>query len=179
MIIRIKQNKRADKVISVFWFAILAIVAAGIFAMVYIYYGAPYDVRDIESNLLINKLADCVSYAGMIKTDILSEGRFNEDANTENFLDGCHLLFSSSEWEDVQYYAEINFYRIEDLANPAFSIKQGNNKWLANCNIQETDEKERLANCNEGKFYSLDKDGKQYIIKILAAIRKAEKNVKI
>ena len=175
--ISIKKNKRADKVLSVFWFAILAIVAAGIFAMVYIYYGAPYDIRDIESKLLINKLADCVSYAGKIKAGIVSGGEFN--SNTENLLNDCHILLSSSEWDDIQYYLQIDFYKIEDLANPAYTVKEGNNKWLANCNIQETKEKERLAKCNEGKFYSLDDANNQYIIKILVAVRKAEKNVKI
>jgi hypothetical protein len=171
------NNKRADKMISVYWFAIVAIVSVGVFAMVYIYYGTPYDVRDIESNLMIDQLADCVSYAGKINTNIISGSKFNE--NTENFLKDCHLILTSGEWDEVQYYAEISFYKLENLNNSVFSIKEGNNKWLANCAIQETNEKERLAKCNQKKFYSIDDSNNQYIIQILTAVRKSEKNVKI
>lgn len=174
--LNIKQNKRADKLISVFWFAILGIVAGGIFAMVYIYYGAPYDVRDIESNLLINKLADCISYGGRINSEILSGGNFSW---SQQNLDKCNIILNSDEWEEIQFYAQIDFYKLENMATPTFSIKEGNNKWLASCEVQEEKERERLAKCNEGKFYSLDEKGNQYIIKILTAVRKAEKNVKI
>ena len=66
----------ADKILSVYWFAILFIVASGIFAMVYIFYGSPYDVRDIESNALKMQIANCLSQGGY----------FAEKVNWEKFL---------------------------------------------------------------------------------------------
>jgi hypothetical protein len=172
------MNKRGDKILSVYWFAVLIIVAGGIFAMVYIYYGAPYDVREIESNVLINKLADCVSYAGRINTNLISEGEFHQKTS-EDFLRECNILFSSGEWEDEQYYAEVDFYNLEDLNVPVLNISAGDNKWVSYCELQEEGEKEKLTKCNSKSFYSLDDLDNQYIIKILAVVRKSEKNVKL
>jgi len=64
---RVNKNKRgAEKVLSVYWFVILLLVAGGVFAMVYNFYHHPYDVREIEANLMINTVADCVSTGGKI-----------------------------------------------------------------------------------------------------------------
>ena len=55
------NNKRGDKILSIYWFAILLIIAGGIFGMVYVFYGTPYDVREIETRVLTNQIADCIS----------------------------------------------------------------------------------------------------------------------
>ncbi len=170
-------NKKGDKILSVYWFAILILVAGGMFAMVYIFYGTPYDVREIEANLLIDKIADCISYAGKINLNFVSNGVFNQ--NNEDFLNKCYLIFSSNEWEDEQYYTKIEFYKLENLDMPVFEIKKGNSNWFASCALQEDKEYERLTKCTEKSFYSLDNLNNQYIIKILTVVRKAEKNVKI
>ncbi len=94
-------NKRGEKYLSVYWFAILVIVAVGISAMVIIFYGKPYDVREIEAGILINKIVDCLSNA---------DGTLNAEINNENFLNKCHLVLGD------EYYLEID----------PFGIKQGN-----------------------------------------------------
>ncbi len=172
------MNKKADKIISVYWFVILALVAGGIFGMVYIYYGTPYDTRTIEAKELTGNIADCVSYGGKINANLLDKGKFSEDFK-KNFLKECHLIFNSTEWDEEQFYSEVNFYKINDMNNPLFSINAGNNKWLSSCAIQGNKEEERLAKCNSGSFYSVDSLNNQYIIKILSVVRKAEKNVKL
>src|SRR4030042_353619 len=172
------KNRRGDKILSIYWFAVLVIVAGGIFAMVYIFYGAPYDVRETEANLFINKVADCVSYAGRLNTNLISGGKFNQTFSS-NFLGECHFIFGSSEWEEEQYYTEINFYKPEDSNNPVFSINAGNNKWGRYCPIQKKKEKEKLTKCVRKSFYSLDELNNQYIIKILAVVAKTKKNAKM
>lgn len=172
---KILNNKRGDKILSVYWFAVLIIVAGGIFGMVYIFYGTPYDVREIESNTLINQVADCVSYAGKINSNFISEGQFYPN---QNFLEQCHFIFDSDEWEDEQYYTEINFYKLDDLDNSVLDINAGNNKWVSYCNIQENEEYEKIAKCTQKDFYSLDDSDNQYIIKILAIVAKTDKNAK-
>jgi hypothetical protein len=172
------MNKKGDKMLSVYWFAILVIAAGAVFAMVYIFYGSPYDIREIEDELLINQVADCVSYAGRFRADLVYEGRFSEDFK-EKILKECHLNFKSSEWETEQYYIELNFYKVENLNNPPFKMSAGNSNWKAYCAIQEDKEEKKLAKCAEKSFYSLDDAGNQYIIQILAAVSKGEKNVKM
>jgi len=173
-----KLNKRGDKMLSVYWFAILIIAAGAVFAMVYIFYNSPYDIREIEAELLINQIADCVSYAGRFRTDLVYEGKFSEDFKN-NILKECHLNFKSSEWESEQYYIELNFYKVEELSNPPFKMSMGNSNWKAYCAIQEDKEEKKLAKCMEKSFYSLDYADNQYIVKILASVGKGEKNVKM
>jgi hypothetical protein len=172
------KNRRGDKIISVYWFVVLVIVAGGIFGMVYIFYGTPYDVREVEANVLINKIADCVSYAGRINTNLIYNGQINQKTG-EDFLKECHLNFKSKEWQDEQYYIEVNIYRLENLDNPVLSIDAGNKNWLSSCILQKNKEMEKLAKCVRKSFYSLDDKNGQYIIKILGVVRKTEKNVKL
>jgi len=171
------NNKRGgDKMLSAYWFAVLLIVAGGIFAMVYVYYGTPYDVRNIETRLLINAVADCLSYDGRINSNLASEGNLIQNTN---FLNQCHLIFNSSEWKDEQYYTEVSFYKITDLENSLLTLKKGNNNWVSQCEIQKTETSKNLVQCSTKMFYSLDNSNNQYLIKILGVVRKSEKNVKI
>ena len=81
------MNKRGtDKLISVYWFAILFIVAAAIVYMVLSFYGEPYDARELEANALTNQIADCLSEAGYLKEGIL------ERVETD-LLETCDLNF--------------------------------------------------------------------------------------
>ena len=96
------MNKKGDKLISVYWFAVLFIVAAAIVYMVHAFYGKPYDVRPIEADILISKIARCLSETGHIK-----EGVFEENFK-ENFRGICKLNFRVEDvygWrEQEQYY---------------------------------------------------------------------------
>ena len=171
------KDKRGDKILSVYWFAILILVAGGIFGMVYVFYGAPYDIRGIEANILGNQIADCFSYGGRINTAFISDGQAIQKTEGD-FLEMCHLNFKSEEKEE-QYYAEIKFYKLEDMSKPVLNVQAGNNNWLADCAIQEEKKQEKLPQCITKKFYSIDNSNNQYIIKILSIVRKSEKNVKL
>ena len=67
-----KNKKGTDKILSVYWFAILFIVASGIFGMVYVFYNSPFDVREIEGRLMINRVSECISKQGLINPIFLS-----------------------------------------------------------------------------------------------------------
>ena len=175
-----KMNKRgAEKYLSPFWFLIIIIVSAGIFLMVYVFYGTPYDIRNIEANILLNNVADCVSYGGRIDTNLISNGTAFFHKSEADFLKDCNLNFDTTEWPEQQYYTEINFYNINDLNNSILNIKAGNNNWLVYCEIQENKKEKLLPQCVEKSFYSLDNENNQYIIKILTVVGKSEKNVRL
>ena len=104
------MNKRGtEKMLSMYWFLILIIVAAGVFVMIYNFYHYPYDIREIEANIMINRVADCVSTAGKINSYVIEETEFNQEFK-ENFLQICNLNFNvESDWEDIpQYYLLMN-----------------------------------------------------------------------
>lgn len=166
----IRENKKgADKIISVYWFVILFIVAAAIVYMVSSFYGKPYEVRQIEAGLLADKAAECVSYAGYLKEGILIQ------TFRENFLETCGLNFQVEDiygWrEQEQYFLKIDFSDFNSGQN-LFSMQGGNENLKDFCAL----EGKNLPFCTERKLYSLGKDGKLYTIKITSIIKKTEKN---
>src|SRR3989344_4017276 len=98
--IELLDNKKGDKILSIYWFAILAIVVVGIVAMVIVFYGKPYDIRKEESGVLTMKIADC-----------LSDGKYlDKKINNENIIAECHFVLND------EYFFEVS----------ALNIKQGN-----------------------------------------------------
>lgn len=166
----ILKNKKANKMISVYWFAILFIVAAAIVYMVISFYGEPYDIREAEAHALTNKIANCLSEAGN-----LTEGVLDEDFE-ENFMEECKLNFEVEDvynWrEHGQYYVEINFSNFLTMAEISV-IKKGNENLKMDCGLKG----KAFPVCLERSFYVLDKNEKQYQIDILSIVRKTDKNV--
>jgi len=146
--------------------------------MVYVFYGTPYDVRNLEAHVLMNQVADCVSYAGRISTNLISDSEPIQKTG-ENFLSMCHLNFKTGEWEEGQYYAEVKIYKLDDMDTPFLELNAGNNNWLSSCELQENKEQKNLPQCLKNSFYSVDDKNNQYIVKLLTVVRKSEKNVKI
>lgn len=166
------MNRKGDKLISVYWFAILILVAGGIVAMVYIFYGTQYDVREIEGKIMVNRIADCISWKGVLNKAVF------EQSYQEDFLENCHLTFETeNNWQDLQYYFSVKIFDVEDLGNVQVEFNKGNLNLLSSCEIAD-ENYEKLARCVEGRFYATGEEGKQYLIKILSIVRKSEKNVK-
>jgi hypothetical protein len=162
-----KNRKGADKLISVYWFAILFIVAAAIVYMVLSFYGEPYDARKLEANALTNQVADCLSEAGYLKEGIL-------ERMETNLLEACDLNFEVEEykqWNDDQFYLEIRVYDF-DTGEQKSEISEGNQNLKIDCEIDS----KNFPFCLDRKFYVIDKNESQYQVNILSIVRKTEKN---
>lgn len=170
-------KRGGSKVVSIYWFVILIIVAGGIFAMVYSFYNHPYDVREIEGQILANQIADCLSSQGELTSELFDDEGFSESfGNT--FLDVCHInMDTEDKWDKMQYYFEIEFYNSSNSETSVFEISKGDLNLVADCNIQEEKEYQRTARCIENDLFSFSGEN-LYLIKILTVVRKAEKNVK-
>lgn len=173
-ITNIKRKKGADKIISVYWFFILFLVAAAIVYMVSSFYGKPYDVRSIEAGLLADKAADCVTYAGYLRDGILTPDF------QQNLLSKCSLNFDTEDvydWKQQgQYFLDINFYDLSSYpnSNSLFEASAGNPNLMDFCGVKG----DTNPFCIEREFYTTDKTGKkQYVVKIISVVRKTEKNV--
>ncbi len=158
-----KNKTGAEKIMSVYWFVILVLVAGTIVYMVSIFYGNPYDVREIESNILANNIVSCLSENGILNSQI----------NQDNFLKKCHLNLGNDKDE---YYVEVKFYSFGNLKQPLdFKIIEGN------INLKSFFETSASSNSifeSEKSFYVLNEKKKELIVKITLIIRKTEKNVK-
>lgn len=178
--LKVTSKRGMEKMLSVYWFVILMIVAGGLFAMVTLFYGHPNDVRELEANILLNKVADCLSREGQINSDLLMQGNFSEEFR-KNFLKKCALNFAVEKiWDVPQYYVEINFYNFNNLNYSVFMISEGNKNLREDCKTKkdEGESYEKLGKCIERNIYVLDESNEQYVIKILSVVNKGEKNVK-
>jgi hypothetical protein len=164
------MNKKGDKLISVYWFAILFIVAGGIVYMVSAFYGKPYDIRAAEADILTSKIARCISEAGYLR-----EGVLTEDFR-KNFAEICAINFQAEDvygWRETgQYYVGIEFLDF-NTKQKISEISEGNQGLKPDCKL----EGKALPVCIERILYSVDKEGNQYQINILSIVRKTEKNV--
>jgi len=160
-----KMDKRGEKLISVYWFAILFIVAAAIVYMTALFYGSPYDVRELEADILTDQIAECFSKGGY----------FNEEIGEENFLQECNLNFDiggvSGNEERGKYYVEVNVFEFGSQ-EALLKIDEGNVNLNLNCGL----EGETLPHCLERSFYVIDEaHGEQrYEIKILSVVGSEE-----
>ena len=176
------NKKGAEKILSVYWFIILILVAGGIYGMIYMFYSHPFDIREIEVNALTNKVADCISSKGRINEGVFNESGFLDKNFEDNFLDSCKINFNVEDehgWEDrQQYFFRVRFFTIGDLNNPFSEFSNGESLWLKDCQeIAKGTALEASSKCAEKRFYSVD-GNKQILVDILSAVRKFEKNVK-
>lgn len=167
----ILMDKKGDKILSIYWFAILFIVAAAIVYMVISFYGKPYDIRSAEANALTNKIADCFSTGGYINQEVLK-------MNPDNLLKTCGLNFNTEDahgWaQEGQYYINVS---VGDFNSGKifFQSEQGNVNLKDACSQTGPS----VPVCLQREFYSVNKDNPQtqYKIDITSVVRKTEKNV--
>jgi hypothetical protein len=167
----LRNKKGAEKLISIYWFAILILVAGTLVYMVSVFYGNPYDVREIETNILVNKIADCLSDKGKLRYQLTEE--FKAD-----FLEKCHLNFGN-ENEELEYYLRVEFYNFETNNLLDFRISEGNIN-LKNY-IEDFPDSNSVISTSKSFYVLNDKNEeipRELIVKILSIIRKTEKNVK-
>ena len=161
------SKRGAEKILSVYWFAILFIVAAAVVYMVSSFYGGPYDVREIETDLLADKIARCLNSGGYI-----NENWQSFDDNT--LLSECELSFNVEDtngWKNDQYYAEVEVMGF-NTEQTLKKISAGNQNLKLGCDIESPN----FPVCLEREMYSIDDENNRYKIKILSVIRKTEKN---
>lgn len=163
------NKKGAEKTISVYWFAILVIVAGAVAYMVISVYGKPYDIRETESIILANNMADCISEGGYLIEKTLGDSSFRE-----NFLEQCSINLEASDFPGTkgEYYLEVKFYDFETGNKIDFDIAEGNVNLKSGCSL----EGETLPVCYKKSFYAIGEDQKKYRIDIISVVNKAGKN---
>ena len=165
------NNRGADKVLSVYWFVVLFIVAGGVVYMVAVFYGTPYDVREVEANLLINKVADCVATGGSLNEN------FGKIIDETTLLQICEINFNVEDefsWrKQDQYYINLSYSKFDSVTGEISDSKDKavtkNSILLDNCGGEGT----HFAFCIERGFYVSDGN----VIKIFVAVKKVDKNV--
>ena len=92
------MNRRgSERMLIVYWFAIIIIVSVAIVSMVNMFYGSNYDVQSIETKILGDVIANCLTQGGLLKDQVL----------VMDSLDSCLLDFTSQE---EKYFVKVEFF---------------------------------------------------------------------
>jgi hypothetical protein len=121
-----KNFKGGEKLLSIFWFSVLAIVGIGITAAVLIYHSADVDVREMEINILYEKIINCVIEHGFLIEGLIEEDFdiFNEcQLNKETFGEGSYFYF--------------NLKVFDSSSNLIKEIEEGDFSFEKDCEVQE------------------------------------------
>jgi len=193
----IKAKKGGEKILSLYWFLIITIVAGGLVYITAQFYGEPYDVRNVEEEILSQQVANCLTQENYLKAEVLSLDK--DGFNQNNFLEKCYLNFNteSNLFGDSlgEYYLNIEIFNFVlnseshlVLESPLKSISIGESRLLEQTNLYSSDrifyisdktqEKPKLEYEIEREklFYVLDEEKNPYVIKIIAVVGKSEKN---
>lgn len=163
--------------VAIYWFAILFIIAGATVAMVSLFYGNPYDVREIETNLMINKFSDCVSDNGEINGEFLNGSRLKENVSIKKV---CGFNFKPISSGNVkkreQYYLKASFYELGSGV-PKKTYFAGSKEFGPQCEIQAKEkEYQRTAKCANRSFYVANDTESAYKVNVLSAVAKTGKN---
>ncbi len=168
-----KINKRGYQLLSAYWFVILAIIAGAIISGALLFYSNVADVRGSEADILSGKIIDCVIKGGIVNQefvdgnfDILQECKINFEEGLPEFAD------------EEQYYIQLKILNF-DTGVEIRKQEIGRIDFEQKCLDQELKGKieKTFPQCKRKSVYSIDSQGSKYLIKVLTAVRKTEKNV--
>ena len=119
------RDKKGEQLLSIWWFAVLVIVAGGIVFGVLIFYSSHVDIRALESKVLVDRITNCIDNKALENEEFLKgkEGNFdvlgNCKINKELFGKGSNYFIKIST-SDKELYK---------FGNPSFEeqcqIKEG------------------------------------------------------
>ncbi len=166
-----------DKILVVYWFVILTIITGGVIVVVHNFYSHPYDIRGIETSLLSQKVAGCISHEGLLNKNLFKKKAFNLDFRRD-FLKECSLKFYDSQDEQNEYFVGVDFFSLSQTSKSLFELSAGNSFLKEGCKKSVGKEYSLLPKCEISRIYSLGPNGEQYLIEITAVIRKLKENVR-
>lgn len=171
-------NKCADeRLLSIYLFIIYIIVSIGIVSGVLVFHGAGLDVREIEAEILSDKIIDCLVNEGELVGEVL-----NEDFNLEEF---CNIeLNDNTEGYngeeqigiEVRIFDFDSCYKDEEdkiicADNLRSKIEVGRKDLFGFCNL----EGDKLPRCSEEYIY-VSNNEKGVMLKVLGVVRRVEQN---
>ena len=159
-----KMNKKgAEKLFSIWWFVILAIVGAGIIIGVFIYFSVSIDVRDAESVVLGGKIFDC----------LIDENEISEEFFEKNFdlTEKCGL---SSELKNSNlFYINVSVYNSDRKSEK--SIFLGNNVFERECRVEKLIKAKHYPVCFQEQKIVFRKGEKISLVVLTGSNQRVEK----
>lgn len=175
MLLKIKDKTGGEKIFSGVWLLVWLVVIAGIVIAVTMFHGADVDVRNIEADILYERLIGCVVQQGILEEDVNKDSVFRKCGLNQEVFAG-----------DDGFYFRISVYD-ENENKVREDIVHGHKDFATQCAIQEKDEEgketeaEHWAKCVrgvEGVLY-YDHELKEGKIEVLAASNNVGRKISI
>ena len=163
----ILKNKKAEKLLSLWWFFVLGVIGGGIVIGVSIYSPADTNVNEIESEILGERILNCIIQGGYLT-----------DFGESDILEQCNLdekMFGKGS----DFYFKIEIYRGGEL-NEGRSIEKGDFSIEKGCpiSLSENLEAEKFPKCFLKKENVLSETGEILnLILLVGSNQKGEKGV--
>jgi cell division protein FtsL len=139
------NKKGGEKIFSIWWFFVLAIVSIAIVSGVTIFFSSNLDIKGYEAEILSERVANCLIQNGVLKETVLEE-------NFDIFKE-CQIkeeLFF--EKEERIFYFNLSFFDEKDK-NIRKSLIQGNPSMEKTCFIFKEDKKSSENSPNQPKCF--------------------------
>ena len=159
------NKKGGEKLLSLWWFFVLGVIAGGIVIAVMIYSAADVSVKELEADILGERILDCIIKEGYLidfdESDILTECDLDEKMFTKG----------------SDFYFEIGVFKEGNLVEEV--IKKGSSAFEKECSISMSDvDAKHFPDCILQKENILDEKGERLEIKLLTASnQKGEKRI--
>ena len=161
------MNKKAgERILSIYLFIIYIIVGIGIVSGVLIFKGSDLDVREIEADILSDRIIDCLVEQGRLRGDF-----FDADFDLTK---KCGLDFKDNTEKyqgEERYGVWVGLYNFDEpFVSTIKQIESDKKGFLELCKSKG----DKITVCNTEELYVLDNLGDKYLLKILSALAKAE-----
>ena len=143
----IKNKKAGERILSIYLFIIYIVVAIGIVSGVLLVYGSKLDIREIEAEVLNDKVIDCLTEQGNLEQEV-----FEQDFDLLSFC-GFDFKDNSGKYQgEEQYGVSIELFDFDSLIELKEKIVFGREDFLEFCGL----EGKKIPKCSEKKIYVLN-----------------------
>jgi len=157
--IKLKNNRADSKLISIWWFAVLFLIAGGIVAGTLLFYSRGIDVRALESNVLSDRVLNCLVKDGYIKQDFLENKTdiFKECGLSEKIIN-----------KSSSYYLSLSIIDLQ-TNKKEIGVSFGNMAFEKDCKISlSVLNAENYPKCSDKKVVIIDEDYRKLELNIVA-----------
>lgn len=128
------MGKRGEKIFSIWWFAVLGVVAAGITVGLFMYYSADNSVKEIHADILFQRVLDCISDNGFLREDLFEGFDFAKECN-----------FKKSVFDETDFYFDFTV----DKNGVVSYFEFGDRNLKKECEISDSVFGKHLPDCVE------------------------------
>ena len=161
------MNKQgSEKILSIWWFFVLAVIGGGIVLGCLIYYSAETSVKKVEAEILGNKILECLSNQRYLNNKIFDK--------TFDIFQECNLN-KNSFGKGSNFYLKISLYN--NTNNLIYELNQGDFSFEKNCFISNKISAKKFPECSIKKEVLLNEEEKEIKLVILTASNQEGKKI--